>query len=342
LAPDGVCFMEAKKLTAARQTPYDLAQMKRVLFAILFSCGAALAQTFPSQPIKMISPFPPGGSVDITARLIAEPLAAQLGAKIVIENRSGASGNIGMEAAAHAKPDGYTLVLNTIPLVTNQSLFDKLGWDPIRDFAPIGMVATSPHVVVVPGKSPAHTLDELLRMARANPGRLTYASAGVGTTFHLCGEMFKEETGTFILHVPYRGGGPAVTDTVGGQVDVSFPSLGAAVPFVKSGALRALAVTDKARSALLPDVPTLQEAGVKGFYFTQWLALLAPAGTPPEIVLKLNSSLRSALGSKEIIEKFQAQAFEAFITTPDEAGKFIASEAQRFARLIKTRGITSD
>ena len=310
--------------------------------ALLALAGRAAAQPWPQQPNRLISPFPPGGSVDITARLIAEPLAAQLGAKIVIENRSGASGNIGMEAAAHAKPDGYTLVMNTIPLVTNQSLFEKLPWDPIRDFAPIGMVATSPHVVVVPGKSPAKTLDDLLRMARANPGKLTYASAGVGTTFHLCGEMFKDETHTFILHVPYRGGGPALTDTLGGQVDLSFPTLGAAVPYVKSGALHALAVTDKVRSALLPEVPTLQEAGVKGFYFTQWLALLAPAGTPPEIVSKLNSSLRNALNSREVIEKFQAQAFESFVTTPDEAGKFIASEAQRFARLIKSRGITPD
>jgi tripartite-type tricarboxylate transporter receptor subunit TctC len=302
----------------------------------------AAAQTWPSQPIRMISPFPPGGSVDITARLIADPLGAQLGTRIIVDNRSGASGNIGMEAAARAAPDGYTIVLNTIPLVTNQALFDKVSWDPIRDFAPIGMVATSPHIVVVPGKSPIHSIDDLVRAARANPGRLNYASAGVGTTFHLCAELFKDTTHTFILHVPYRGGGPALLDTLAGQVDLSFPTLAAAVPHVKSGALRALAVTSVQRSALLPEVPTLQEAGLKDFQFSQWQALLAPAKTPPAIVARLNLALREALKSKDLVEKFQSQAFDPFITTPEEAGKFIAEEARRLSRVIKTKGITAD
>jgi tripartite-type tricarboxylate transporter receptor subunit TctC len=304
--------------------------------------GPGVAQTYPSQPIRLIAPFPPGGSVDIMARLISEPLAAQLGGKIVIDNRSGASGNIGMEAAARAKPDGYTLVLNTIPLATNQALFDKLSWDPIKDFAPIGMVATAPHVLVVPNRVQAKKVDELVRLARANPGKLTYASAGVGTTFHLCGEMFKDSTNTFILHVPYRGGGPALLDTLGGQVDMSFPTLSAALPHVKAGNLRALAVTNTTRSALLPDVPTLQEAGVKDFQFTQWLTLLAPAGTPRDVVTRLNGALRSTLTSKEVRDKFAAQGFDAFITTPEEAGKFIAAEVQRFSKLIKTRKITAE
>ena len=195
----------------------------------------AAAQPYPSQPIRLIAPFPPGGSVDIMARLISEPLAQQLGGKIVIDNRSGASGNIGMEAAARAKPDGYTVVLNTIPLATNQALFDKLSWDPIKDFAPIGMVATAPHVLVIPPKVKAGKVDELVKLARASPGKLTYASAGVGTTFHLCGEMFKDSTGTFILHVPYRGGGPALLDTLGGQVDMSFPTLSAALAAREGG-----------------------------------------------------------------------------------------------------------
>jgi len=316
--------------------------MRSLIFVALLYATSGWSQVFPNQPIRMISPFPPGGSVDITARLIAEPMAAQLGGKIVIENRSGASGNIGMEQAARAKPDGYTIVLNTIPLVTNQSLFDKLTWDPIKDFAPIGMVATQPHVLVVPAKVEAKNVADLLKLARANPGRLSYASAGVGTTFHFCGEMFKDETHTFILHVPYRGGGPALVDTLAGQVDMSFPTLAAALPHVKSGALRALAVTDSRRASLLPDVPTMQEAGVKGFQFTQWLALLAPAGTPPEVVGRLNAALNSALNSKEVRDKFGAQAFESFTTTPAEAGKFIASEVQRYSRLIKSRKITAE
>ena len=316
----------------------------RLLFAILVIEVAlpAAAQTYPSQPIRLIAPFPPGGSVDITARLIAEPLGAQLGTRIVIENRSGASGNIGMEAAARAPADGYTIVLNTIPLVTNQALFDKLTWDPIRDFAPIGMVATSPHVLVVPKQVAASSVAELVKLARARPGRMSYASAGVGTTFHICGEMFKDTTGTFILHVPYRGGGPALLDTLSGQVDMSFPTLSAALPHVKAGTLRALAVTGSTRSPLLPDVPTLHEAGVKDFQFTQWLALLAPANTPRPVIARLNGALREALGTKEMRDKFEQQAFVPFATTPEEAGKFIAAEAERLSRVIKTKGITAD
>jgi len=320
--------------------------LRRLLFACLLLPALlpslAAAQAYPSQPIRLIAPFPPGGSVDIMARLIAEPLAAQLHGKIVIENRSGASGNIGMEAAARAKPDGYTLVLNTIPLATNAALFDKLAWDPVKDFAPIGMVATAPHVLVVPTKLKASKVEELIKLARASPGKLTYASAGVGTTFHLCGEMFKDSTHTFIVHVPYRGGGPALLDTLGGQVDMSFPTLSAALPHIKAGNLRALGITDTTRSPLLPEVPTLREAGVKDFQFTQWLALLAPAGTSREVVTRLSTALRNTLQSRELVVTFAQQGFDAFITTPDEAGAFIAAEVQRFGKLIKTRKITAE
>jgi tripartite-type tricarboxylate transporter receptor subunit TctC len=316
---------------------------KTTLMAVaLLVAQATGAQGYPNQPIRMIAPFPPGGSVDIMARLIADPLAHELGGKIVIDNRSGASGNIGMEAAARSKPDGYTLVLNTIPLATNQALFDKLSWDPVKDFAPIGMVATAPHVLVVPGKSRITSVEELVKAARTNPGKLNYASAGVGTTFHLCAEMFKDSTNTFILHVPYRGGGPALLDTLAAQVDMSFPTLSAALPHVKAGNQRALAVTDTTRSNLLPDVPTMQQAGVKDFQFTQWLALLAPANTPRDVVMRVNGALKSELSSKEMIEKFAQQGFDAYLTTPEEAGKFIAAEVQRFAKVIKSRKITAE
>jgi tripartite-type tricarboxylate transporter receptor subunit TctC len=288
----------------------------------------------------MISPFPPGGSVDITARLIVEPMAKALGGRIYVEDVSGASGNIGMEQAARAKPDGYTIVINTIPLVTNKSLFKDISWDPVRDFTAIGMVATSPHLLVVPLKNPAKSVAELLKDVRAHPGKLSYASAGYGTTFHFAAEIFKDETHTFILHVPYRGGGPALQDTLSGQVDMSFPTLAAALPFVRSGKLRALAITDSRRSKLLPDVPTLDEAGVKDFYFVQWLAIVAPAATPPEIVKRLNQALNTALEDKELLRKFDAQAMEPYATTPQEAGKFLAGEVDRYARVIKTRGIT--
>jgi tripartite-type tricarboxylate transporter receptor subunit TctC len=316
--------------------------MRKLVPLFLLALALPAAAQYPSQPIRLIAPFPPGGSVDIMARLLGEPLDRQLGQRIVIENRSGASGNIGMEAAARAVPDGYTVVLNTIPLVTNQSLFKNLTWDPLRDFVSIGMVATAPHALVVPKKNPANSVQELLAMARKNPGKMNYASAGVGTTFHFCAEMFKDETGTNIVHVPYKGGGPALVDTLSGQVDMSFPTLSAALPHVKAGNLKALAVTSATRSALLPEVPTMQEAGVKGFQFTQWLALLAPAGTPQPVVAKLNSALNAALGSKETAEKFRQQGFDPFITSPEEARKFLANEVQRYARLIKARGITAE
>jgi tripartite-type tricarboxylate transporter receptor subunit TctC len=222
------------------------------------------------------------------------------------------------------------------------SLFDKLTWDPIRDFAPIGMVATAPHVLIVPAKSPAKSVAELLALAKANPGKLSYASAGIGTTFHFCAEMFKDSTGSFILHVPYRGGGPALVDTLSGQVDMSFPTLSAALPHVKAGTLRALAVTSTTRSELLADVPTMQEAGVKDFQFTQWLALLAPAGTPAPLVARLNGALRAALSSNEVREKFQGQGFGPFITSSDDAGRFLAAEVKRYAALIKSRGIKAE
>jgi tripartite-type tricarboxylate transporter receptor subunit TctC len=315
------------------------------LFLLLLLNGLSLqasAQSYPTQPIRMIAPFPPGGSVDIMARLIGDPLGNQLGQRIVVDNRAGASGNIGMEQAARAAPDGYTIVLNTIPLVTNQSLFKNLTWDPIKDFVHIGMVATAPHVLVVPRKIAANTVAELLGQARANPGRMNYASAGIGTTFHFCAEMFKDETGTNIIHVPYKGGGPALLDTLSGQVDMSFPTLSAALPHVKAGTLKALAVTSATRAKLLPDVPTMQEAGVTGFEFTQWLALLAPAGTPQPIVMRLSSALNAALGSKDVADKFAQQGFEPFTTSPEQTRKFLANEVQRYARLIKARGITAE
>jgi tripartite-type tricarboxylate transporter receptor subunit TctC len=319
------------------------AQLRLFLLVLgLFAALRVAAQPYPSQPIKLIAPFPPGGSVDITARLIAEPLGAQLRTRVVIENRSGASGNIGMEAAARSAPDGYTIVLNTLPLVTNASLFDKLTWDAFKDFAPIGMVATSPHVLVVPNRLAASSVSDLVKMAKSRPGRMSYASAGVGTTFHICAEMFKDATQTFILHVPYRGGGPALLDTLSGQVDMSFPTLAAALPHIKAGSLRALAVTSPGRSTLLPAVPSLREAGVKDFEFSQWLALLAPAATPPEIVNRLNTALRATLATPEIKEKFGAQAMDAFPSSPEAAGKYLAAEAQRLQRVIKTRGITAD
>ena len=197
-------------------------------------------------------------------------------------------------------------------------------------------------MLVVPAGSPAHSVADLIKLAKSNPGKLSYASAGIGTTFHFCAEMFKDTTGTFIVHVPYRGGGPALVDTLSGQVDMSFPTLSAALPHVKAGTLRALAVTSTTRSELLPELPTMQEAGVKDFQFTQWLALLAPAATPPAIVSRLNEALKGALSSRETREKFQQQGFDPFITSSADAGRFLAAEVKRYAALIKSRGIKAE
>ncbi len=303
---------------------------------------AAHAQSYPTQPITIVAPFPPGGSVDITSRIIAEPLAKVLGGSVVVENRSGASGNIGMEQAARAKPDGYTIVLNTTPIATNTTFFPKLTYDIQKNFAPVAMVGRLPHVLVVHANVKANTLAELLTMIRAQPGKLNYASAGTGTNFHLAAEMFKDMTNTFVLHVPYRGGGPALTDTLAGQVDFSFPSLAAALPHIKSGRLRALGVTTEKRSALLPDTPSINEAGVPGYDFTSWFAVLAPAGTPREIVLKLNTAINQVTAAPAMVERFAREGLEVFATTPEGAGEFIQRETARYAKLIRERGITAE
>jgi tripartite-type tricarboxylate transporter receptor subunit TctC len=315
-------------------------------FGLALACaapGAArAADAYPVKPIRLLVGFAPGGANDLVARAVATRLGPRLNQQIIVENRAGAGGNIATELAARSAPDGYTLVLNTIPLVTNVSLFEKLSWDPIRDFAPVGMVATAPHVLIVPKRLQANNVQELLKLARANPGKMSYASAGYGTTFHFAAEMFKDITKTFILHVPYRGGGPALVDTLSGQVDMSFPTLSAVLPHVKAGNLKALAVTGATRSELLPDVPTMEQAGVKDFVFTQWLALVAPAAIPRDIVTKLNASLNTALGSKELREKFQQQGFEPFTTTPEDTGKFLAGEVKRYSSLIKSKGIKAE
>jgi tripartite-type tricarboxylate transporter receptor subunit TctC len=310
--------------------------------ALVIAAVTVQAQSYPAQPITMIAPFPPGGSVDITSRIIAEPLAKTLGGSVVVENRSGASGNIGMEQVARAKPDGYTIVLNTTPIATNTTFFPKLTYDIQKNFTPVALVGRLPHVLVVHSNFKANTLAELLAMIRAQPGKLNYASAGTGTNFHLAAELFKDLTGTNALHVPYRGGGPALTDTLAGQVDFSFPSLAAALPHIKSGRLRALGVTTERRSNLLPETPTISEGGVAGYDFTSWFAVLAPAGTPREIVLKLNAAINQVTAAPAMMERFAREGLEAVATTPEGTGEFIQRETQRYAKLIKERGITAD
>ncbi len=304
----------------------------------------AFAQSYPSGPIKLIAPFPPGGSVDITSRILAEPLGRKLGVQMLVDNRSGASGNIGMEAIAKAKPDGYTLGLNTVSMASNPSFyptmpFETASGNTLKDFTPIGMVATSQHVLIVNKNLPVKNVAELIALAKSKPGKLNYASAGGGSTFHLSAELFKDVSGTFITHVPYRGGGPALQDTIGGQVDMSFPVLSAALQHVRAGSVRALAVTGTRRSPLLPDVPTMTEAGLKDYAFTTWFTVFGPANMPRELVQRVNSALNEVVSSPELRERFTREGFEAFTTTPEAAGQFVATEIARWNKLIKAKNI---
>jgi tripartite-type tricarboxylate transporter receptor subunit TctC len=295
-----------------------------------FSATAA-AQSFPSQPIRLIAPFPPGGSVDITSRMIAEPLAKRLGVQVLVDNRSGASGNIGMEAVAKAKPDGYTIALNTVSLASNPSFFASMPFDTLKDFTPLGMVATSQHVLLANKNLPANNVRELIAMAKAKPGKLNYASAGGGSTFHLSAELFKDLSGTFITHVPYRGGGPA-----------SFPVLSAALQHARAGTVKALAVTGSKRSPLLPDVPTMAEAGLKDYAFTTWFYVFGPANMPRDVVQRINTVLNEVVNSPEMRERFAREGFEGFATTPEGAGQFVAGEIKRWNTLIKSKNIKID
>jgi tripartite-type tricarboxylate transporter receptor subunit TctC len=313
-----------------------------LVICLLFLSGAALAQGYPDKPVRLVVPWPPGGSVDIIGRLISVKLGQTLGQTIVIENRSGASSNIGMDTVAKSRPDGYTLVLNTIPIATNPSLFAQMPFDVSKDFAPIALIAKMPHLLIATQALPVANMRELLTLAKSQPGKLTYSSAGNGSTFHMAGELFKYLSNTVVVHVPYRGGGPALTDAVSGQVDISFPSFVAALPFVKAGKVKALAITSLSRSPLLPEVPTIAEAGLPGYEFTSWFMLLAPAGTPSDIVLKINQAVTETMKSPELAERFAKEGTEIVTGSPEQARTFLNRELTQWSRIIKERGITSE
>jgi len=304
--------------------------------------AAATAQTYPERPVRLIVPWPPGGSVDTTARYIHEQLGKELGQPIVIDNRSGATGNIGTEAVARAKPDGYTLLINTITIATAPALFPSLPFDVAKDFAPISVVARAPHLLIVNNNVPAKSVRELVALLRASPGKLSYSSAGNGTNFHIAAELFKELSQTYALHVPYRGGGPALLDTISGQVDFSFPSLTAGLPQATAGRVRALAVTSAARSPAIPDLPTIAEAGLPGYEFTSWQLVLAPAGTPREIVARIHRGIVQTMKSPQVLERYAREGTIPMSTSPEEAAAFLKAEIARWTKIIRERGIKAD
>ena len=310
--------------------------------AALVAAAAATAQTYPERPVRLVVPWPPGGSVDTTARYVHEQLGKELGQPIVIDNRSGATGNIGAEAVARAKPDGYTLLINTITIATAPALFPSLPFDVVKDFAPISVVAQAPHLLIVNNNVPAKSVRELVALLRASPGKLTYSSAGNGTNFHIAAELFKELSQTYALHVPYRGGGPALLDTISGQVDFSFPSLTAGLPQATAGRVRALAVTSAARSPASPDLPTIAEAALPGYEFTSWQLVLAPAGTPQEVVARIHRGIVQTMKSPQVLERYAREGTIPMSTSPEEAAAFLKAEIARWSKIIRERGIKAD
>jgi tripartite-type tricarboxylate transporter receptor subunit TctC len=303
----------------------------------------ALAQSWPSRPVKIIVPFPPGGSSDVLARAIGLEIGKALDQPVVIENVPGAGGSLGGERAAHAPPDGYTLFMGHIgTLAINPSLYPKLGYDPLRSFAPVAWVARVPNVLVVNTAVPAKDLKELVALAKSQPGKLAYGSGGNGSAAHTTMEFFKLQTGTSFLHIPYRGTAPSVTDLLAGQVQVLFTGVPALLPHIRSGRMRALAVSSPRRLALLPDVPTVAESGIAGtrdFEADQWYGLVAPAGTPAEVIALLNRHVNASLASPEVRARLAAEGAEATPATPQAFGQLIAREIPRWARVVKAARI---
>lgn len=309
-------------------------------FALLGSASLQ-AQPYPSRPVKIIVPFAPGGTTDIFARLVADKLSQSMGQQFIIENRGGAGGNIGADAVAKAPPDGYTLVMGTVGThAINASLYARMPYNPLTDFAPVAFTAGVPNVMVVnPKNVKAMTVKEFIEEAKAAPKKLTMASSGNGTSIHLSGEMFKQMTGVEMPHVPYRGSGPAINDLVGGQVDVMFDNLPSCVEQVRAGNLRALAVTSANRSPALPNVPTLQEAGLQGFEASSWFALFAPKGTPSEIVSRLNAEVVKALQTPELKARFADLGGDIRLMSPEELGSFVQAEHAKWAGAVKAAGV---
>ncbi|MGH8617753.1 MAG: tripartite tricarboxylate transporter substrate binding protein [Burkholderiales bacterium] len=307
------------------------------LIAGLLAAAAlpAAAQTYPDRPIRLVVPYAPGGGTDLTSRLIALRLTESFKQQVIVDNRAGGASNIGAEIVARSAPDGYTLMMAGISFSINVSIFPKLGYDPIKDFDPVSLVATVPLIVVVHPSVPAANIKELIALAKAKPGTLNYASGGAGTANHIAGELFKYMTNTDIVHVPYKGGGPALADVVGGQVQLLFNTMTSTVGFMNSGKLRALAVTGKQRSPGVPSVPTVAEAGVPGYDVGAWFGIVVPRGTPKPIVTRLNGEIVRIARLPEAREQFVAQGAEAVGSTPEAFGQHLRVEIDKWAKVAK-------
>jgi tripartite-type tricarboxylate transporter receptor subunit TctC len=321
-----------------------VARFVALALGCLVVTASAFAQqgNYPTRPVRLILPFPPGGSTDLLGRALAEKLSEQLGTQVVPENRPGAGGNVGAEAAARSPPDGHTLVLSAPSLAISPSLYRKLSYDPLRDLVPIALVATIPNLLVVHPAVAATSLGELARLAKNNPGKLNFGSGGAGTSNHLAGEMFRSLTQTDIVHVPYKGVETAMLALLSGQVQMVVIGTPAALPNIKSGKLRPLAVLTKERYTGLPDVPTAAEAGMPEFVVDTWYGILAPSGVPREIIMRLNGALSRVMQSQDMRERLASMGIQPLASTPEQFGEFIKTEAAKWAKVVKESGARVD
>jgi len=311
-----------------------------IVLALSMTAGGAMAQAWPAKPISLVVPFPPGGTTDVLARALGEKLSQSLGQTVIVENKPGAGATLGADYVAKAKPDGYTLLMGAVHHTIASSVFRKLPYDFQKDLAPVTTVALVPNVLVVNAATPAKNVAELVALAKAKPGQSTYGSNGNGTAQHLIGTQFQNLTGTEIVHVPYKGSGPLATDLLGGQITMSFDTVTPVLPHIKSGKLRALAVSTAKRSAALPDVPTLDEAGLKGFDIGTWFGVLAPAATPKDIVARLNAEMVKVIQSAEFRKRMDEIGAEPIGDSSAQMAQQIKLETEKFAKLVKDAKVT--
>ena len=307
----------------------------------LLACVAG-AQTYPSKPVRVIVNFPPGAGVDIATRLVTAKLSESFGQQFVIDNRAGAAGNIGVELAAHAAPDGYTLLSATAAAAISQTVFSKIGFDLNRDFAPVAMIASTPFVLAVNPSLPVKSLQEVIALAKSKPGQLSYATPGTGSTPHLAFELFKMQVGIDVLHVPYKGMVPAVTDVIGGNVSMTLGNTLTVMPNVKTGRLRGIAITTAVRSAIAPELPTFEESGLPGFESGTWYGIMAPANTPRDIVTRLNGAVVRSVQLADVRAKLIAQGAEPLYGTPEQMGQFVRNEITKWGKVVRASGARFD
>ena len=318
--------------------------MRPLLAFTLFSLlSTGVSAAWPEKPMRLVLPFPPGGGADIMARPMAQKLSETLGQQVLIDNKGGAGGTVAAEFVAKAPADGYTLFFATVGTqAINVGLYPKLGYDPVRDFAPIALTHNAPRILIVHPTVPAKSVAELITYAKANPGKLSFASAGSGGTNHLSGELFKMMTGVDMVHVPYKGAGPAVADVLAGRVQLTFDSIPVWIPHIKSGKVRALGVTSLQRSATVPDLPTISESGLKGFDVSNWLGVFAPANTSRDIVSRLNGELKKIMADTEIRRQLVEQGVEAMYTTPEGLAELVRKDIEKWTKLVKLSGAKPD